>query len=56
MSDKAKHEAEDLGGKLKETAGSATGNRDLENDGKQDQAGAKLKKVGDDIKNAVKGD
>ncbi len=48
--DKVKHEAEDLTGKAKEAVGDATGNDDLAAEGKTDQAAAKVKKVGDDVK------
>ena len=49
-SDKAKHEAEDLTGKEKEAAGNLTGDDELAEKGKADQAEAKVKKVGDDVK------
>lgn len=48
--DKLKHEAEDLTGKAKEAVGDATGNEKLEDEGKADQVSAKVKKVGDDVK------
>lgn len=57
--------ADDAKGRIKEAAGSASGNDDLEREGKADQAGAKVKdaaetagdKVGDvvdGIKNKLK--
>ena len=44
--DKAKHKAEELGGKAKEHTGKATGDRRLEDEGKNDQAASGLKKAG----------
>ncbi|HEV6955236.1 MAG TPA: CsbD family protein [Promicromonospora sp.] len=52
MDDKIKHAAEDAGGKLKETAGRATDDEDLQAEGEVDQTKAKLKKAGDDVKDA----
>lgn len=44
-SDTLKGEGRDVGGKLKETTGSLTGNRSLEGEGLVDQLGGKLQKV-----------
>ncbi|MFE6234521.1 CsbD family protein [Cellulosimicrobium sp. NPDC057862] len=52
LGDKAKHAAEEAGGKLKEGAGKLTGNERLEAEGKADQAKADLKQAGDDVKDA----
>ena len=52
MSDKARHAAEDLGGVGKEAAGKITDDKKLENEGRADQAKAKLKKAGDSLKDA----
>ncbi|HEY9410374.1 MAG TPA: CsbD family protein [Jiangellaceae bacterium] len=52
IGDKAKHEAEDLAGKVKETAGKLTDDEKTEAEGKTDQAKAKLKKAGDDVRDA----
>jgi uncharacterized protein YjbJ (UPF0337 family) len=52
LGDKAKHTAEEAGGKLKEGAGKLTGNERLEAEGKADQAKADLKQAGDDVKDA----
>jgi uncharacterized protein YjbJ (UPF0337 family) len=41
-------------GKIKEVAGRATDNRDLEGKGKSDQDKASLKNAGEDVKDAVK--
>lgn len=41
--DKIKHGAEDLGGKAKEFAGKATGNKEVEAEGKADQLAASVK-------------
>lgn len=50
--DKARHAAEDLGGKAKEAAGQMTDDERLEAEGKADQAEADLKQRGEKIKDA----
>ena len=50
IADKAQNKAEDLGGKAKEAAGSATGDRDLENEGKGDQVKSAVKDAGEKVK------
>lgn len=55
IGDKIQHDAEDAKGKLKETAGEATGSDKLEAEGKVDQAKADVKKAGDDVKDAFNG-
>lgn len=52
MADKAKHSAEEAGGKMKEGVGKATDDEKLEAEGKLDQAKASAKKAGDEIKDA----
>ena len=52
--DKAKNKAEELGGKVKEGVGKATGDRSLENQGKVDQTKGNLKQAGEKVKDAVK--
>lgn len=47
IDDKAKHEAEDLGGKVKEGWGRLTDDEQLEAEGKVDQAKADIKKAKD---------
>ncbi len=42
-------------GKVKEAAGSATGNRRLENKGKTDQVKGKAKNLGEKAKDKVRG-
>ena len=49
----AKREAEKLAGQAKEAAGKVTGNKDTEAEGQGDQASAKVKGVGDSIKDAA---
>jgi uncharacterized protein YjbJ (UPF0337 family) len=51
--DKASNKAQELKGKAKEAAGSATGNKDLETKGKSDQAKSALKDVGEKVKEAA---
>ncbi|EAR25294.1 hypothetical protein A20C1_01861 [marine actinobacterium PHSC20C1] len=53
-SDKVENTAEDLKGKTKETAGKATGNEELEAEGKADQTKANLKQAAENVKDAVK--
>jgi uncharacterized protein YjbJ (UPF0337 family) len=52
--DKMKNKAEELGGKGKESLGSATGDRDLEAEGQKDQAKGNVKQAGEKIKDAFK--
>jgi uncharacterized protein YjbJ (UPF0337 family) len=52
--DKAKNKVEDLGGHAKEAVGSATGDKDTENEGKVDQVKANLKDAGEKVKDAFK--
>lgn len=51
--DKASNRSQDLKGRVKEAAGKATDNRDLEGKGKADQAKAALKDVGESVKDAA---
>lgn len=44
---------DDAKGRVKEAAGTLTGNKDLEHDGKLDQAGAKAKSVVEKAKDAA---
>jgi len=57
IADNAKNKAEDLKGQAKEAAGSATGNRDLESEGKADQGKAAVKdtvsRAADKVKDGV---
>ncbi|GAB2938284.1 CsbD family protein [Rhodococcus aerolatus] len=52
--DKASNKAEELKGSAKEKVGQATGNEDLEAEGKGDQGKSKLKQAGENIKDAFK--
>lgn len=54
IGDKIKHAGEEAVGKVKEAAGKATGNEDLEARGKGDQAGANIKQAGDQVGDAAK--
>lgn len=56
MDDDIKHNAEELKGKAKEGIGEATDNDRLEAEGHADQASAKLKKAGQDIKDTFTDD
>ena len=42
-------------GKIKEAAGDLTGDKDMENEGKADQAGGKIKNAIDDVKDKLTG-
>ena len=52
LDDKVQNKAEEVGGKAKEHAGSATGDRSLEAEGKADQTKANLKQAGEKVKDA----
>jgi uncharacterized protein YjbJ (UPF0337 family) len=51
--DRASNRVQDAKGRVKEAVGSITGNRDLKNKGKTDQAKAELKNSGEDLKDAA---
>jgi uncharacterized protein YjbJ (UPF0337 family) len=51
--DRASNRAQDAKGRVKKAAGSITGNRDLKNKGKTDQARAGLKNAGEDLKDVA---
>jgi uncharacterized protein YjbJ (UPF0337 family) len=53
LDDKVKNDATDAKGKVKESAGSATGNESLEAEGKGDQGEAKVKEAGRHAKEAA---
>jgi uncharacterized protein YjbJ (UPF0337 family) len=53
--DKIKNAAQQAEGKLKEGAGSSTGDPSLEAEGQRDQAAGDLKQRGEHIKDAFKG-
>jgi uncharacterized protein YjbJ (UPF0337 family) len=55
LSDKIGNKAEDLGGKVKETAGEATGDQELAGEGRADQAKAAVKDGVEKVKDAVGG-
>ena len=52
--DRVEGAATNLKGKIKEAAGKVTGNRDLEAEGKGDQAAASVKQAGEKVKDAAK--
>ena len=52
--DKVRIKVDKVAGQAKETIGKATGNRRLENEGKADQAKAKVRSVGEKIKDAFR--
>ncbi|MBT2568196.1 CsbD family protein [Arthrobacter sp. ISL-85] len=54
LGDKIKNAAEKVGGKGKETAGSATGDESLRAEGKTDQTKGSLKQAGEKVKDAFK--
>jgi uncharacterized protein YjbJ (UPF0337 family) len=53
LDDKVSNKAEDLGGKAKEGTGKATGDEQLEAEGKGDQANASLKDGVEKVKDAA---
>ena len=52
--DKMKNKAEELSGHGKESVGEATGDRDLQAEGKKDKATGNLKQAGEKVKDAFK--
>ncbi|GAA3269475.1 CsbD family protein [Paenarthrobacter aurescens] len=55
LDDKISNAAEQAGGKVKEKTGETTGDRDLQAEGRGDQARADLKQSGEKVKDAAKG-
>ncbi len=51
---KARNAAESIKGKAKEAAGGATGDRDLKDEGRAEQAQADVKQAGEKLKDAAK--
>lgn len=51
--DKVSNKGQDLKGKVEETIGRAVGDKDLEGEGKADQAKASVKDVGEKVKDAA---
>ena len=54
IGDKAKHETENVGGKAKEAVGEVRGDKPLKNKGKRQQSKSKMKKAGENVKDAAK--
>jgi uncharacterized protein YjbJ (UPF0337 family) len=54
IGDKTEHQAEDLGGKVKEAVGDVTGDRSLEAEGQADQSKADVKQAGDNVADALR--
>lgn len=54
--DEMKHNMEDMKGKAKEKIGDVTDNERLQAEGVADQASAKMKKAGDEVKDAFTDD
>ena len=54
LKDKAENKVEELKGRGKETAGAASGDRDLEAEGQADQASGKVQNAGEHLKDAAK--
>ena len=54
IDDKADNKEEDLGGKVKETVGKATGDDNLKRQGENDQRKSSLKDAGENVKDAFK--
>lgn len=53
LKDKAENKVEDLKGQGKESTGKATGNEQLQAEGKADQGSAKVKDAGEKVKDAA---
>ncbi|MEO8106619.1 MAG: CsbD family protein [Actinomycetes bacterium] len=54
IDDKTRNAAENAKGKTKEAAGKVSGNEDLEQEGRRDQATSDVKQAGEKITDAVK--
>ena len=54
LDDKISNTGENVAGKVKQATGKVTHNRDLEAEGKADQASANIKQAGEKAKDAVK--
>jgi uncharacterized protein YjbJ (UPF0337 family) len=54
LDDKISNTGEKVAGKVKEGTGKATGNEELEAEGKGDQASGNIKQAGEKAKDAVK--
>jgi uncharacterized protein YjbJ (UPF0337 family) len=52
--DKLKNQAQKATGKIEEQTGRATGDHDLEAEGRSDQVAADLKQAGEKVKDALK--
>jgi uncharacterized protein YjbJ (UPF0337 family) len=52
--DKLNNKLEDIGGEAKEKIGQATGDKDLEAQGRGDQSKADIKQAGEKVKDAFK--
>jgi uncharacterized protein YjbJ (UPF0337 family) len=52
--DKVNNKLEDVGGKAKEAVGHASGDHELEAEGRNDQAKSDLKQAGEKVKDAFK--
>jgi uncharacterized protein YjbJ (UPF0337 family) len=52
--DKVNNKADELKGKVKEGVGEASGDRELETEGKTDQAKGNLKQAGEKVKDVFK--
>ncbi|GAB77171.1 CsbD family protein [Austwickia chelonae] len=55
IDDKMRNAAEGMQGKAKEMTGRATGDKDLEAEGRVDQTASDLKQAGEKVKDAFKG-
>lgn len=54
LGDKIGNKSEEFKGHAKETGGKVTGDREMENEGKGDQAKGNIKQAGEKTKDAVK--
>jgi uncharacterized protein YjbJ (UPF0337 family) len=54
MDDKIRNEGQNMKGKIKEAAGKATNDRDMQAEGQTDQAAAEAKKLAEKAKDALR--
>ena len=53
LDDKISNKGDELKGRAKEATGAATGDEDLKNEGRADQAESSVKQAGEKVKDAV---
>jgi uncharacterized protein YjbJ (UPF0337 family) len=55
LADKARNQAQNVSGKVKESAGKAKNDKQMEEEGKSDQNRSKAKQAGENVKDTFRG-